>query len=156
MENVTWCSEPGAYTIDVWRKTCGFRPLRWPRIKKRSIWKFLEILRAATLMFWVFYFEVVFGPKMPKNRTDVLGPLVIRVRLYLERFGRDFESFSCMESPASSYIDEVTADGNNTQSQTHLNPSFIYFSLYLLPRSSFVLVLAGQRSTRALGAIRST
>ena len=137
-------------------KRADFGPQDGPESKKRSTWKFLEISRATTLMFWVFSSEVVCSPKTSKNRTAVLGPLVIRVRLCLERFGRDLKSFSCTESPASSYIDEVTADWDNTQSQTHLNPSFIYFSTYLLPRSSLVLILAGQRSARALGAISST
>ena len=57
-----------------------------------------------------FFIRGRFQPQNAQNRTAVLGPLVIRVRLCWERFGRDFESFSFTESPASSYIDEVTAD----------------------------------------------
>ena len=126
VKDKNWRPEPDTYTIDVWWKAWGFWPSRWPRIGKRPTWKSLEISRATIFMFCVFSSEAVFSLKTAKNRTTVLGPPVIRVRLCLGRFGRDLESFYCTESPASSYIDEVTADWDNTQSK------HIYFSSSLL------------------------
>ena len=90
-----WCPEPDTYTIDVWWRAWGFRPSRCPRIKKRSTWKSLEILRATILMFWLFLSDIVFSPKTPKNRIVVPGPPVIIVQFCMEIFGRDLETFSC-------------------------------------------------------------
>ena len=139
VKDKNWRPDPDTYTIDVWWRAWGFQPSRWPRIKKRSTWRFLEISRATTLMFWVFSSEVVFSLKTAKNRTTVLGPPVIRVRLCLERFGRDLESFSCTESPASSYIDEVTADWDNTQSK-HIYFTSTFLVLYFSSRFSYPFV----------------
>ena len=101
----------------------------WLQASLFSSWQ-TNIVMATTLMFWVFSSEVVYNPETTKNRTAVLGPPVIRVRLSLEGFGQDLKSFSCKGSPTPSQIDEVTADWKNRQSKYIQYQSTFYQYLF--------------------------